>query len=168
MTWQSFWFQFDTLLEEIFNGDKNTMIPPIFPTVSTTPAPPVVASNPDVLIADWSNYANARHNVRVLCDLEGLTEKQKNDLSSTIHCESNYNINCVHPNVVNGQVSSTDYGICQINDWFHIGAGKDFPSVAYVMSNPEACVRWMCQMCKAGKLELWVCYLKNMYQNYSS
>ena len=154
--------QYDFSPSKLF---MNTPIVPVPP--QNAPATPPVPSI-DTLIPDWTNHANARHNVRVLCDLEGLTEKQKNDLSQTVHCESNYNIECVHPNIVNGQVSSTDYGICQINDYWHIGTGKDFPSVAFVMANPEATVRFMCKQFKAGNARAWVCYLKNMYLNYSS
>lgn len=130
-----------------------------------TPMPPT-PKNPDALLM-WNNAQNCRHNVRAICDLEGLNEQQKNDLSGTIHCESNYNPNCVHPNVVNGITTSTDYGICQINDYFHIGIGKDFPSVEYVLQNPEACVRWMCKQWLAGNGRLWVCYLKNIYTHYT-
>lgn len=123
--------------------------------------------NPDTLTT-WDTPANCRHNVRVIADLEGLTTQQKIDLSSTVHCESNYNPSCVHPNIVNGAVSSTDYGICQINDYWHIGPGKDFPSSQYVLQNPEACVRWMARQFKAGNARAWVCYLKGMYLNYSA
>lgn len=141
-------------------------------TPDTPPAPlnrpvePVIPSI-DTLTA-WDTKEDCRHNVRVICDLQNLTLKQKNDLSSTIHCESDYNPKCVHPNIVNGKVVSTDYGIAQINDFYHIGAGKDFPSVEFVLDNPEECVRWMAQQFKAGNAHLWVCYLKGMYESYSS
>lgn len=121
----------------------------------------------DTLVA-WTGPENCRHNVRVLCDLEGLNEKQKEDLSATVHCESNYNPACIHPNVVNGKVSSTDYGIAQINDYWHIGEGKDFPSSEYILQNPEAVIRWMCKQWLAGYGRAWVCYNKGMYNSYSS
>lgn len=137
----------------------------ILKAMETESVPPVV--NVDTLVA-WTGQENCRHNVRVLCDLEGLTVAQKDDLSSTVHCESDYNPKCVHPNVVNGKTASTDYGICQINDYFHIGEGKDFPSVEYVLDNPEACVRWMCKQWLAGNGRLWVCKLRNLNSNYTS
>ncbi|MDE2102085.1 MAG: hypothetical protein KGL39_32870 [Patescibacteria group bacterium] len=114
----------------------------------------------------WENKDVARHNVRVICDQEGLTFAQKNDLTATIHCESNFNPTCVNKNMIGNKVASTDYGICQINDYYHIGDGKDFPSVDYVLNNPEACVRWMCKMWLSGQAKMWVCYLKGMYLNY--
>ncbi len=132
--------------------------------MNQTPMPP---ANPDALLP-WTTTANCRHNCRALADLEGLSVAQKNMMSSVIHCESNYNVNCVHPNIVSGKTVSTDFSICQINDYYHIGAGKDFPSVEYVMTNPEACVRWMCKMVKAGKINLWVCASKNLYTMYSA
>jgi hypothetical protein len=140
----------------------------IIKSMENETVPPVVSpANVDTLVP-WTGTENCRHNVRVLCDLEGLTEQQKDDLSATVHCESNYNPACVHPNIVNGKTASTDYGICQINDYWHIGEGKDFPSSDYVLQNPDACVRWMCQQWKAGNANAWVCHLKGLYLNYSS
>lgn len=116
----------------------------------------------------WETAAEARHSVRVICDEEGLTVAQKNMLSQVVHCESNYNPGCVHPNVVNGKVTSTDFGIAQINDYYHIGKGKDFPSAQFVLDNPEACIRWMCKQMKAGHINLWVCASRNLYRAYAA
>lgn len=148
--------------EEVITHPMNDPVQP-----PTAPNSPVAAPNPDTL-SPWTSMANNRHNVRVIADLEGLNLKQKNDLSATIHCESNYNPKCIHPNLVNGKVSSIDFGICQINDFFHIGSGKDFSSSDYVLNNPEACVRWMARQFKAGNAHLWVCYSKSLYTHYSS
>lgn len=123
--------------------------------------------NPDALLP-WTSIENNRHNVRALCDLAGLTEEEKNKISQVIHCESNYNPACVHPNIVNGIVSSTDFGIAQINDFWHIGPGKDFETSQYVLDNPKECIEWMIKQFKAGNLRLWVCYNKSLYENYSS
>lgn len=131
--------------------------------VSITPTVPGVDT-----LEPWTDAVSNRHNVRVICDQEGLSVQQKNDLSATLHCESNYNPACIHPNIVEGRVTSTDYGICQVNDYYHIGPGKDFPSAQYVLDNPEACVRWMCRQWKAGNGRLWVCYSKSMYKEYSA
>lgn len=137
----------------------------ILKAMETESVPPVV--NVDTLVA-WTGQENCRHNVRVLCDLEGLNEQQKDDLSSTVHCESNYYPACIHANLFNGKVSSTDYGIAQINDFWHIGEGKDFPSSEYVLQNPEQVIRWMCKQWLAGNGRAWVCYLKGLNKNYSS
>ena len=127
---------------------------------------PIPPENPDVLVA-WDTKENCRHNVRVICDLEGMTEQQKDDISKTIHCESDYNPNCVHPNYVNGQISSTDFGIAQVNSFWHIGPAKDFPSPEYVIANPEECVRWMCKNWKTGA-NMWVCHLRGLFEHYTA
>lgn len=131
---------------------------------------PPVQPPPEPTELKWDTPENARHSVRVICDEEGLSPGQKNLMSSVIHCESGYDVNCVHPNKspTTGKVMSTDYGICQINDFYHIGPNKDFPTVDYVMHNPAACVRWMCKMVLAGKINLWVCYSRNLYKQYSA
>lgn len=139
--------------------------PPTPPQTSIPSDPAPVVASPAYL---WDTQENVRHSIRVICDEEGLSVLLKDQLSATLHCESNWNPKCVHPNTLNGKVVSTDYGLCQINDYYHIGPGKDFPSVEYVMNNPEACVRWMCRLALAGKLTLWVCYLKGMYEHYSA
>ena len=125
---------------------------------------PTTAPDPDALIPDWSIHANARHNVRALADLCGLSEVQKNLMSQVLHCESNYNVNCVHPNIVNGKVMSTDYGICQWNDYYH---GKEI-SPEDALHNPEKAVRLMCEYVKAGRISQWVCYSRGLYEAYSA
>lgn len=148
--------------------------------VSQTEAAPVASPDPDALLP-WDTQANCRHNVRALCDLEGLTFEQKNELSSTVHCESDYDpsivmYNCEHGFVrstaynpaIHGAIMSEDVGIAQINSYWHIGPDKDFPSKEYVLNNPEACIRWTCKQWKAGRSKMWVCRLKNLYINYSS
>ncbi len=163
----SWWQRFDIWFENFlvnFLHDPETD-PRTLP-MNQDPIPPVVP-NPDVL-GPWDTPANCRHNVRVIADMEGLTVDKKDDFSKTIHCESNYNPKCIHPNIVNGHVSSTDFGIAQINDYWHIGPGKDFPSSDYVLNNPEACVRWMAKQWLAGNGRLWVCKLKNLNLHYSA
>jgi hypothetical protein len=164
---------FDRLLAELIYGDResiildHTMTPQPIPQPSTPPTPPVALPTPPQAY-DWSTPEAARHSVRVICDEEGLTWQQKEDLSRTVHCESNYNPKCVHPNMVNGKLSTTDYGIAQINDFWHIGPGKDFLSSQYVLDNPEVCIRWMCKQFLAGNARAWVCHLKGLSQHYSA
>ena len=118
---------------------------------------------------DWSTPTAARHSCRVIADEEKLTVAQKNLMSQVIHCESGYNNKATHPNLnTHGLVTSTHFGIAQINDHYHIGQGKTFPSVEYVMENPEAVIRWMCKMVKTGKINLWICFTAGMYKNYSA
>lgn len=127
------------------------------------PTPPIIPPT-----YDWSTVSAARHSVRLICDEENLTYDEKNELCATVQCESGLRSSTIHPNIANGVITSTDYGICQINDYFHIGDGKDFPSKEYVLSNPEACIRWMCKQWKRGEVgkKLWVCYSANLYQKY--
>ena len=122
---------------------------------------PEYPNDPPVEVYDWSDPEKARHSVRVICDEEGLTVAQKNTLCETVKCESGFNPLAKHENKnAKGVITSTDWGICQINDYWHIGPNKSFPSVEYVLNNPEACIRWMCTMWKANKQMLWVCYKK--------
>jgi hypothetical protein len=132
----------------------------------TPPVPPLQPSSPDILIPDWSAPKNAYHNVRVLCDLAGLTLEEKNIICACIYQESEFNINAVNHNTVNGKILSTDYSICQINDWYHIGVGKDFPSVQYVLANPDKAVEWMIGMYHHGLLKQWVSYSSGAYKRW--
>jgi hypothetical protein len=64
-------------------------------------------------------------------------------------------------------LSSTDFGIVQANDYWHIGPGKYFPSVEYVFTHPEECVRWMCRYYKThGHLNAWCSYTSGAYKQY--
>lgn len=128
--------------------------------------------NPDVLVEDWTQPSNAYHNVRVLCDLAGLTVQEKNIICACIYQESQFENTAMCRNRNSGGVvTSTDWGICQINDYFHIGEKKDFPSVQYVLANPETVVNWMIQQYREGNLDMWVSYTSGAYlywlQSYS-
>lgn len=163
-------------IEEALQGDYkapyNTPMPINTPSqpAEAPPAivtPPVVPSvvNPDALLPDWSIIPAAHHNVRAICDIEGLTYKQKQVLTACVYIESGFIITAVHQNRDGkGQVLSTDYSLVQVNDYWHIGIGKDFPSVAYVMSHPEEQVRWMCQYYKQhGNLNNWCSFTSGAY-----
>lgn len=128
--------------------------------------------NPDILGTDWSDPLVAQHNVRVLCDLEGLAYSQKEILTACVKIESDFKILAEHINyafTATGvrYIASTDFGIVQVNDYWHIGSGKDFPSSAYVLANPELCVRWMCVYYKThGNLNAWVSYTSGAYKQW--
>jgi hypothetical protein len=138
--------------------------PLTMPQVESNVAPvPLPTSEPSVTPKyDWSTPIAARHSVRLICDEEGLTVKQKNELCATVQCESGFNPKTVHPNIKNGKVSSTDYGICQWNDYYH---GKEI-SPDEAVNNPEKAVRLMCAYWKRGQERLWECYKQNLYQKY--
>lgn len=125
--------------------------------------PPPAFTPPKYL---WNNTDNARHSVRVICDEMRLTVKEKNIITACIQQESNFNNNAIGRNVRDGKVVSTDWGICQINDYYHVGPGKKWSSVQQILDNPEKAVRWMIQMYKQGKLNLWVSYSSGAYKKY--
>jgi len=128
--------------------------------------------NPDALGAPWSDTVIAHHNVRALCDLEALSYDQKEVLTACVYVESAFRINATHQNTVieadgTRKVTSTDFGIVQVNDYYHIGAGKDFPSTDYVLANPEICVRWMARYYKThGNLNAWCSYTSGAYKRW--
>lgn len=179
--WQLFWeHSWWNILEEALQGDQGQVIidhtktTPMedIQTTALEPAAPT-AANPDVLLPDWGTPQNAYHNTRVLCDLALLPVDVKNIICACIYQESGFynylpNGNPVEHRNLNedGTVSSIDYGICQINDWFHIGEGKDFPSVAYVLDNPQEAVKYMIRMEQAGQLGLWSSYKSGAYRQW--
>lgn len=155
-----------------------------------TNPPPSPASTP---VYDWSTTAAARLSVRELCDAMGMPLTPtftvdgrlyliKDILCACVQVESNFNKNAVHLNKVpkldtngrpileNGQpimvLSSTDFGIAQINDYFHIGPGKEFPSTDYVLQNPEADIRWMIKLFMAGHANYWCSYTSGLFKHY--
>jgi hypothetical protein len=124
----------------------------------------------------WDTVENARHSVRVICDQMGLTVQQKNELCATVGAESGWQSYYLSgprkgqpvklENTDDGMVWSTDWGICQVNDYFHIGKGKSFPSVEYVLKNPETCIRWMAKQWKAGHANWWVAHSSGAYKSF--
>lgn len=140
--------------------------PPIIPPADDIPPPaPTTPQAPTNFL--WDTHDNAKHSVRVICDQEGLSFSMKNDLCACIEVESGFALDVVHQNKnPYGQVTSTDYGIVQVNDFFHIGPGKDFPTPSFVIQNPEKCVRWMARLFKAGKADLWSSYKSGAYKRF--
>lgn len=138
-----------------------------------TPVKPVIDNpkpmQPNVISTHlWDTPANVKHSLRVICDEEGLSVPNKNVIDACIHQESNYNTQAVNHNLdkVTGKTLSSDWGLCQINDYYHIGQGKEFASVEEVLNNPEKSVRFMIKMMKAGKMNLWVSYTSKAYLKY--
>lgn len=115
----------------------------------------------------WDTPQNSEHSVRVICDQQGLNPAWKDIIQACVHQESLFNNNAVNHNKNSqGVTTSTDWGICQINDRYHIGTHLDFPSVDYVVNNPDKAVIFMINMSKAGKLNLWVSYSSGAYKKY--
>lgn len=119
----------------------------------------------------WDTPKHCWHAVRVLCDQAGLLINEKNLICACIYQESRFqnylpdgapvrNDNLAQ----DGSISSSDWGIAQVNDYYHIGRGKDFPSVDYVLGNPDAIVQWMIDMYKRGNLKLWSSFSTGAYK----
>lgn len=165
-----------------FQSAHPPVVPQVEPVVPTPPpavSTPVkpretpVAGPPIDTLGPWDTPENCRQNVRVLCDLSGLSLANKNIITACVQVESGWQNYLpdgrpvTHRNLnKDGSLASTDFGICQINDFYHIGPGKDFPSVQYVLDNPQKAVQFMIDMFKAGKLDLWVSYSSGAYKKY--
>lgn len=88
-------------------------------------------------------------------------------LCAVIEAESGWNPKAINRNI-NG---TTDYGICQINDYWWIGedsrsakiGGYSFPSVDYVMNEPEMCISWMAEQFSKGRARDWCAYSNGSY-----
>lgn len=116
----------------------------------------------------WDTPTGAFHAVRVVCDRMGLSVEQKNIICACIFQESRF-LNTAkgeNKDPVTKVVWSTDWGLAQINDHYHIGVGKDFPTVGYVLQNPEEAVKWMISLYKEGKLSLWSSYKSGAYKQW--
>lgn len=168
---------------------KQTPLPPQEPVSVKPDAPQEVKKEPEI-VKLWDTKENIRHSCRVICDEEGLAVSDKNDMVATIQAESGFNLTIKNLNGKwknkldeNGNqiydkqtgvpireyvVLSTDWGLCQINDYWNIGAGKPFPSVDFVLNNPEKVVRWMCGEWKRGEFskQKWIAYKNGSYKNY--
>lgn len=149
-------------------------------TPPQAPKPPVEAPLPpkdpnmypgiDKLYEDWNTQKHAYHNVRVVCDRLGLTLEQKNILCACVWQESTFKNSAMNKNKdKTGKVLSTDFGLFQVNDYYHCGPKKTFPSVEYVLTNPEKVCEWMAGiMKKTGKLQPWVSYTSGAYKHWLS
>lgn len=147
------------------NDTTQTLVtPPQAPKPPATPLPPPGTAPAPYL---WDTPKNARHSVRVICDEQGLSVTEKNLICAVIQGESEFYNTALNANKNSkGVVTSTDWGICQINDRYHVGVGKDFPSVKYVLDNPDKAVRWMIAMYRAGHINMWCAYTNGSYKKY--
>jgi hypothetical protein len=136
-------------LEEPVDTPPEPVKPPVEP-----PKPPLDVAVP----LDFSTPPRAFKSTRILCDEFGLSYDEKNLICAVIFHESGFNNKATNKNP-----NSTDWGICQINDKWHIGPLKTFPSIQYVLDNPEKIVRWMIKQYKAGNLEWWIAYKSGAY-----
>jgi hypothetical protein len=158
-----FFLKADEVKEHEMNWDAIAVKPPQVKesAPSATPAPETIGEP-----YKWDTTANSRHSVRVICDEMGLTLAEKNLICACIQQESNFNNKAIGRNMKDGKVLSTDWGIVQINDYWHVGPGKKWSSVQQILDNPDKAVKWMIQMYKQGLLKLWVSYTSGAYKKY--
>lgn len=147
---------------------------PVAPTPVPTPAPVPEPVKPKY---DWSDAAKSKNSVRIICDEEGLSSQSMNIdgvqyktvdvICAVIQQESQFNNKAINKNRnAQGVVLSTDWGICQINDYYHVGPGKAFSSVPDIVDNPDKAVRFMIKMHKQRLLKLWVAYSSGAFKKY--
>lgn len=125
---------------------------------------PIVPEAPELPVEEVLSFLTPKeafHATRVLCDKAGLTFYEKNVICACIYQESQFKNEAVGKNS-----TSTDWGIVQVNDYWHIGKGRTFPSKAYVLDNPDKMVQWMIDMYKIGHLKLWVSYTSGAYKKW--
>lgn len=125
----------------------------------------------------FDTQQNSQHSVREICDLEGLNLYEKSVIYACIEQESQfYNYlpsgkPTIHENYAKDgkTLLSTDWGICQINDthgWYIGTAPLPFPSVDFLMANPDKAVMFMCRMAIEGELGKWVSYSSGAYEKF--
>jgi hypothetical protein len=102
--------------------------------VQTPPAPVLPPPEPVKAPLSWEVPKEAFKLTRIMCDELGLTYEQKNILCACIYQESGFkNRKADGSPIINqnadssGKVWSTDYGICQVNDYWHIGRARPSP-----------------------------------------
>ncbi len=127
----------------------------------------IAPETPQISPYEWSDREKARHSCRVVMDEFNLSKIQKDILCAIIEAESGFDPKATHKNFnKNGILASTDWGICQINDFYWIGKGKYFASIGEVLNFPEKSVRFMCERFRAGQLSLWTAYKNGNYKRY--
>lgn len=173
MTWLI--YAFNVVLDWL----SDVKAPPGVPEPATQPVVPQAMPEPPTPMPtptyNFDTPQQAYHSTRVICDEVGLTLEQKNRLCACVYQESQFH-NYVAPGVptknenrTNGHTWSTDWGIAQVNDYWHIGKGKDFPTLDYVMTNPDRIIRWMATILKhTGGLQPWSSYASGAYQRWLS
>jgi len=161
--------------------DRERQTPPEAPKLpqdessapSPAPEPPapktVPVTVPESELLPWVYGKRLAHNnwknVRIICDQEGLTHQEKEELCATVWGESAFNTNARLDNRdVSGAVWSTDWGICQWNDYWH---GKEISSYDAV-HDPEKAVRLMCKYWKRGlaSKKQWVAFSSGRYAQF--
>jgi hypothetical protein len=146
---------------------KTPPVEPQEPATEPQPQQPTPPTPPPVSPYLWATYDQRVHSVRVLCDEAGLTWAEKAEICATIEAESEFNTTVEQKNYDKRGIHwSSDWGICQINDWYNIGPGKPFKTVDEVLQFPERSVRFMIDCCKQGHIDWWIAHKLGRYEKY--
>lgn len=167
MTFLSKWLKWTNDMPSLDNLEPRI---PIIPTPAVEPVKQAIKplSAPPIALL-WDTPQHAFHSTRVLCDNAELSVKDKNEICATIYGESEFYNGAICRNKdKQGNETSRDVGICQINSYWHCGKGKTFPSTEYVVAHPEKAVEFMISMFKAGKIDLWIAHKNKSYLKYLS
>lgn len=164
--WKELW----QAILQLFIKKTIPVVPPIpvqEKPVPTPPAPvlavPVQPLMPKYL---WETKENIRHSIRVICDELGMDVEQKNTMCATIYGESEFNLYAKNYNrsKKTGEILSTDWGLCQWNDYYH---GEEISSHDAVY-NPEKAVRLMGHYWKKSEAyrNWWIAYKSGRYLQF--
>lgn len=168
---KEFFAKIESFCKSLLEGDyKESMVSqsmPQTPVVPLVPTPSQIATPNIDTLHPWSSPKENYHNTRVLCDLAGLTIEEKNLICACIYQESEFKNTAVcHNKDALGVITSSDWGICQINDHYQVGFAKPFSSIADIVDNPTKTVSFMISMFKNGELKLWVSYSSGAYKRW--
>lgn len=135
------------------------------PDRSFEPQPaPVTPPPPENL---WDTPKRAWHSTRAICDAQGLTFAQKNEICATIYGESEFNNKAICLNKdKQGRVWSADRGLAQINDYFHVAPRGPFASSDDIENRPEKAVNFMISAYQTGRIDLWVAHKTGRYKQF--
>jgi len=149
------------------SNDSNT-----FSNSNTPDVPDYIPQEiPDKPVCDFSTPEKARLSTIRICAEKGLNQTQTETICGVIACESGFNINAKNENKdKNGKVLSTDFGICQYNDYYYIGENKPIPSIDVALHDPEFCVKIMIDIylgkISGRRIKDWVCFSSGKYTYY--
>jgi murein DD-endopeptidase MepM/ murein hydrolase activator NlpD len=102
-----------------------------------------------------------------VCRDSGLPATLAEELWATIAAESGFNPNARNDNRDSyGTVVSTDYGLCQLNSHWYIGADKDVKTPFEALTNPEKCVRVMANAFANGHADDWIAHRTGSFRPY--
>lgn len=146
----------------ISNEEKSAVLQTVYDAVETLQTPPKPVKHDTAWCGGPLEERLKMYDLAVsICKEQGMGAMTQ-DVLATIYGESGFNQWCENTSNKDG---TADYGICQFNTGtnskgqaYWIGKGGAFPSVEFVLNNPENCIREMCRQFKQGNQNYWVAY----------